>query len=149
MFSLMLNTKLFPILLKGEDSLWNISFRLFHETQFNAFFITFNLISWNSYNICKRETSTNHRKQKMPYPHFATSPWSGHWLTCFSWKSYFHRRLFFSHIVLPEIKTGLFTIEFRQFWALNNFRAGALCRRIFKYSTEHPKVPGNLQIAIC
>ena len=37
-----------------EDTLWNISFRVFHETQFNVYFIAFNLISWNSYKICKK-----------------------------------------------------------------------------------------------
>ena len=30
---------------KGKDRLRNISFRLFHETQFNAYFITYNWIS--------------------------------------------------------------------------------------------------------
>ena len=41
---------------------WNISFRLFHETQFSVYFITFNMISWNSYKICKKETSTIKKK---------------------------------------------------------------------------------------
>ena len=41
---------------------------------------------------------------------FATSPWCGHWLTCFAQKGYFHRRLvFFSQINLPEIRTGSFS----------------------------------------
>ena len=65
----------------GEDTLWNISFRLFHKTQFNAYFITFKLISWNSYKICKKETSKNHHKKKCHIPMFATSPCCGHWLT--------------------------------------------------------------------
>ena len=45
--------------------MWNISFRLFHETQFNVYFITFNLISWNSYKIYKKEASTNYDREKM------------------------------------------------------------------------------------
>ena len=45
---------------KGQDTLWNISVSLFHETQFNAYFFTFNLISWNSYITSKEETSTNY-----------------------------------------------------------------------------------------
>ena len=49
---------------KGEDTLWNISFRLFHETQFNTYFITFNLISWNSYKISKEEPSANYDRKK-------------------------------------------------------------------------------------
>ena len=49
---------------KGEDTLSNISFRHFTKHQFNAYFITFNLISWNSYRICKKETSTNYYKKK-------------------------------------------------------------------------------------
>ena len=74
---------------------------------------------------------------------FTTSPCCGHWLTCFSWKGYFHRRLFFFTDYFTRDKNGSFTIEFRRFWSINNFRTGALCR-IFKYSTEHLKVPGNL-----
>ena len=50
---------------KGEDTLWNISFRLFHETQLNVYFITFNLISWNSLKICKKEASSNYDRKKM------------------------------------------------------------------------------------
>ena len=49
----------------GEDTRWNISFRLFHETQFNVYFITFNLISWNSYKIYKKEASANYDRKKM------------------------------------------------------------------------------------
>ena len=49
---------------KGEDTLWNISFVLFHETQFNAYFITLSLISWHSYKICKKVSCTNHHKKK-------------------------------------------------------------------------------------
>ena len=45
---------------KAEDTLWNISFRLFHETQFNAYFITHNWISWNSCKICKKESYLNY-----------------------------------------------------------------------------------------
>ena len=52
---------------KEEDTLWNISVRLSHETQFNAYFIAFNLISWNSFKICKKRISTKHHKKKMPY----------------------------------------------------------------------------------
>ena len=52
---------------KGEDTLWNISFRLLMK-QFNVYFITFSLISWNSYKICKKEISTIKKKgtQKKP-----------------------------------------------------------------------------------
>ena len=56
--------------IKGEDTLWNISFRLLYETQFNSYVITFNLISWNSYEVCKKEISTNYYKKKnKPYLH--------------------------------------------------------------------------------
>ena len=37
-------------------------FELFHEAQFNVYFITFKLISWNSYKICKKETSAIKKK---------------------------------------------------------------------------------------
>ena len=43
----------------------NISFRPFHEAQFNVYFITSNLTSWNSYKICKNEPSTNYDRKKM------------------------------------------------------------------------------------
>ena len=46
-------------------------------------------------------------------------------------------------IILPEIKTDSFTIEFKWSCARNKFRTGTFCR-IFKYLTEHLKVPGNL-----
>ena len=36
---------------------------------------------------------------------FATSPCSGHWLTCSAPKGYSHRRRLFSQIILPEIRT--------------------------------------------
>ena len=56
---------------KGKDTLWNISFRLLHETQFNAYFITYNWISRNSCKICEKESlyleyviSKNTTKQK-------------------------------------------------------------------------------------
>ena len=35
----------------------------------------------------------------------ATSPCSGHWLTCFARKGYSHKRLLFSQILLPEVRT--------------------------------------------
>ena len=54
------------------------------------------------------------------------------WLTCFSWKGCSHGRLFFSQIILPEIKTVSFSIEFRCYCAKNKFRTGTLCR-IFSY----------------
>ena len=82
---------------KGEDTLWNISFRLFHETKFNTYFITCNLITWILYKICKKKSSTNHHKKKYPIPTFATCPCCGHWLTCFSLKGYSYRRLFFHY----------------------------------------------------
>ena len=41
----------------------NISFGLFHETQFNVHFITFNLISWNSYKIWKRKPPRLRKKE--------------------------------------------------------------------------------------
>ena len=53
-------------------------------------------IQENPYKICKKETSTNYYKKKSHIPMFATSPCCGHWLTCFSWKAHFRRRLFFS-----------------------------------------------------
>ena len=36
---------------------------------------------------------------------FAKSPCSGQWLTYFAQKGYLHRRLLFSQIILPEIRT--------------------------------------------
>ena len=50
---------------------------------------------------------------------FARSPSCGHLMTCFSWKGYFHGWLFFSEIILPGIKTGSFTIEFRYLYLQN------------------------------
>ena len=41
----------------------------------------------------------------------ATSPWCGHWLTCFAQKGYSYLRLFFPHIILPQIRTGSFSSE--------------------------------------
>ena len=96
------------------------------------------LISWNPYKICKKETSTNYYKKKSHIPMFATSPCCGHWLTCFSWKAHFHRRLFFFIGYFPEIKTSSLTIEFKCSCAINKFGTGTLCR-LFKYSTEHLK----------
>ena len=134
---------------KDEDTLWNISFRL-HQTQFNAYFTTFNLTSRNSYKICKKETSANIHKKKMPYPHICHI--SMLWTFVFLMKRLFSQEtVFFSQIILPEIKkkkkreikTGSFTIEFMWSRAINNFRPATLYR-IFKYSTEHLKVPGNL-----
>ena len=43
---------------KGENTLWNISLD-FHETQFNGYFITFNLVSWISCKLCRKESFTN------------------------------------------------------------------------------------------
>ena len=42
------------------------------------------------------------------------------WLTCFSWKGCSHWRLFFSQIILPEIKTVSFSIEFRCYCTKQN-----------------------------
>ena len=42
---------------KGEDTRWNISFRLFHETQFNAYFIIYDWISGNPCKYVKRNPS--------------------------------------------------------------------------------------------
>ena len=75
--------------------------------EFNAYFITFNLISWNSYKICKKETSTNHPKKICHIPMFSTSPCCGHWLTCFSWKGYSRRRLFFDYFIRDKNRTIL------------------------------------------
>ena len=68
----------------------------------NLMYISLNLI-WKSPRTIIRE--------KYHIPMFSTSPCCGHWLICFSWKDYFHGRLY--QIILPEIKTGSFTIEFR------------------------------------
>ena len=82
----------------------------------------------------------------MPIPIFATSLCCRHWLTCYSRKSYSHRSFIF-FIILPEAKTGSFTIELRWFSAVNKIRTGTLLIfKIFKYSTEHLKVPSNLLI---
>ena len=43
---------------------WNISFRLFRETHFNTYFITFNLISWNSCKMCKKKASASYDRKK-------------------------------------------------------------------------------------
>ena len=66
----------------------------FQTISWNTVF-TFNLISRNSYEICQKKTSANYYKKKSHIPMLATSPCCGHWLICFSWKVYFHRRLFF------------------------------------------------------
>ena len=100
------------------------------------------MISWNLCKICKNETTTNYYK-KMAVPMFAVSPCCWNWSTCFPWKDYSHRRLFFSQIILPEIKTGSFSIEFRCSCAINKFKTSTLCGRTFNYSTEHLKIPGN------
>ena len=103
----MLNAKLFPLLLiKSECTLWNISFRLFHETQFNAYFITFNLISWNSYDICKRETSTNLHKQKMPYPYVCHVSLLWELVDLFSMKRLFSQETVFFTYYFNRDKNG-------------------------------------------
>ena len=68
----------------------------------------------------KRKPPQTFIRKKCHIPIFATSPCCGH--SCFSWKGYFHRRLFFfSQIILPEIKKkkkkkekkkGTFNIQF-------------------------------------
>ena len=56
---------------------------------------------------------------------FATS-------ACCGMADLFLRRLFFSQIILPEIKTVSFSIEFRCYCPTNKFRTGTLCR-VFSY----------------
>ena len=75
---------------------------------------------------------------------FATSPCSEQWLACSARKGYSHRRLLFSLIILPEIRTeGIcFSKEFTCSCAINKFRTGTLSR-ILNYSAEHLKMPGN------
>ena len=53
-------------------------------------------------------------------------------------KSSFSQETAFFTDYFPEIKTGLFTIEFKCSCAINKFGTGTLYR-IFKYSTEHLK----------
>ena len=127
---------------KGEDTLWNISFR--HFMKHNLTYISLHLIWFHKIRVkyVKREPPRTIIRKKYHIPMFATSPCCGHWLTCLLWKGYSHRKLFFFNI-LPEIKTGSFTIEFKWSWAINNFRTGTFCR-IFRYSAEHLKLPGNL-----
>ena len=48
--------------------------------------------------------STNGRRSLKKVFCFATSPVTGHWLTCFTRKGYSHRILLFSQILLPEIR---------------------------------------------
>ena len=68
---------------------------------------------------------------------FGRSPYCGHCLNCSGEKVYSHRRrFFFTHVILPEIRIGSFSHEFRCSGARNKFRAGVLSR-IFSYSTEH------------
>ena len=81
--------------------------------------------------------------KKWHVPMFAVSPCCWNWSTCFPWKDYSHRRLFFSQIILQEIKAGSFSIEFRCSCAINKFKTSTLCGRTFNYSTEHLKIPGN------
>ena len=75
---------------------------------------------------------------------FVTFPWCGHWLNCFARKSYSHKRLPF----FPDYFTGdengrnSFSKEFSCSSTINEFRTATVCR-IFNYSTEHLKVPGN------
>ena len=127
--------------------------RIHCEIYLSDYFVKHNLMHMLLYLIWFHEIRMKYVKRKSPrtiirkktshISMFATSSCSGHWLTCFSWKGYFHRRLFFSKIILPGIKSGSFTIEFRCSCAINKFGTGTLCR-IFKYSSEHLKVPGNL-----
>ena len=49
---------------------------------------------------------------------------------------------FFLKVILPEIKIVPFSQEFRCCGAMNEFRAGAF-PRMFTYSMEHPKLPGQ------
>ena len=80
----------------------------------------------------------------MPYPHVCHISMLWTLVDLFLMKRLFSQEtVFFSHIILPEIKMSSFTIEFRCFCKINKFGTGTLCR-IFKYSTEHLKVPGNL-----
>ena len=68
---------------------------------------------------------------------FGRFPYCGHCLNCSGEKVYSHRRrFFFTHVILPEIRIGSFSHEFRCSGARNKFRAGVLSR-IFSYSTEH------------
>ena len=70
----------------GEDTLWNISFRLFYETQINVFFITFYLISWNWYETCKKEASANYRRGYTMKYFFQSISWNTHSTIVSLWK---------------------------------------------------------------
>ena len=75
---------------------------------------------------------------------FATSPCSGHWLTCFARKGYSHKRLLFFPDSFTRGKNGRnsFSKEFSCSCAINKFRTGTFCR-ILNYSAEHLKIAGN------
>ena len=83
---------------KAEDTLWNISFRLFHETQFNAYFITHNWISWNSCKICKKESYLN------------------------------YDAFFVDYFTRDEKRRNSFSNELSSSSTVNEFRTGTLCR---------------------
>ena len=36
-------------MLKGKDTLWNFSFRAFHEMQFQGHFMKYEILSWNTF----------------------------------------------------------------------------------------------------
>ena len=66
---------------------------------------------------------------------FSRSQYCGHWSTCSEQKCYSHRRLFFSQVILPEIRTGSFSQEFNCSVARNKFRTDANSM-IFNYLTD-------------
>ena len=82
---------------KGEDTVQNISFRIFHETQFNAYFITYNWFHEILVKYVKRIPS---------------------WTIMLFFPDYFTRE---------ENRRNSFSEEFRCSSTINEFRTGTLC----------------------
>ena len=82
--------------------------------------------------------SANGRSSVKKMFFFVTSPWCGHWLTCFARKGYSHKRLIFfpDYFTRDENGRSSFSREFSCSSTINEFRTGTLCR-ILTYSTEH------------
>ena len=87
--------------IKGKNF---IKARIHCEIYLSDCFMKHNLMHISLHLIWFHEIRMTYVKRKPPrtfigkkchIPMFATSPCCGNWLTCFPWKGYFHRRLFF------------------------------------------------------
>ena len=84
----------------------------------------------------------NYNKQKMAYPHVyhVSMLWALVDMFLMKWLS--SQEIVFFTDYFTRDKNGFVHYRIQEI-SINNFRTGALCR-IFKYSTEHLKVTGNL-----